>query len=508
MEETENLEGKVDFGIITTREDEFASVLKHFPKTRYAKGRHRSYVISDLSINDTETYVIACVRCVEQGISAAQDVARDLIEDLKPQWILLVGIAGGVPEYEFTLGDVVIATRLNDFSVEAAIEGEPTKLDGKGGYMHKSIQDLLAILPAMTTELKGWNNKKKIGQDQPPVEISNERLYGDDSWKSKVKKTLLTHFNSSKKRRPICTTAPIASSNKLVKDADLLEQWQESAKQIKAVEMELSGVYTAARRMDREYPILAIRGISDIVGFERDSGWTSYACNTAAAFAYALIMTRPLEPLSSRDTTKTKTEKLKAETKSQFFSNPFKGIDNEKLFNLGTILIKQARERIVLVAKTPIIICGTRPYGERENIYPYEIDQLNVLEEIMKNVASKKDQLKFHCVASKMSLSEDLREVNSREFSSLVKRNLELIYKLANQKGAEISIKWCHDLAPMTYLVADNHILIWLKDYEGDKFCFISEDFRVANALWYQSMKETRDIPLNALLQELKILEV
>jgi hypothetical protein len=31
--------------------------------------------------------------------------------------------------------------------------------------------------------------------------------------------------------------------------------------------MELSGIYTAARRIHKEYPILADRGISDVVGF-------------------------------------------------------------------------------------------------------------------------------------------------------------------------------------------------------------------------------------------------
>ena len=47
--------------------------------------------------------------------------------------------------------------------------------------------------------------------------------------------------------------------------------------------------FLAARQIDREHPILAIRGISDIVGFKREEQWTKYACTTAAAFAYALL---------------------------------------------------------------------------------------------------------------------------------------------------------------------------------------------------------------------------
>jgi len=53
--------------------------------------------------------------------------------------------------------------------------------------------------------------------------------------------------------------------------------------------MELAGVYRAARRMNREYPILAIRGLSDVVGFKRDDRWTKYACHSAASFTHVLI---------------------------------------------------------------------------------------------------------------------------------------------------------------------------------------------------------------------------
>lgn len=66
-------------------------------------------------------YSVALTRCLEQGTGEAQNVARDLIEDLDPQWLLVVGIAGGVPASELTLGDVVVSTRILDFSVEAVI---------------------------------------------------------------------------------------------------------------------------------------------------------------------------------------------------------------------------------------------------------------------------------------------------------------------------------------------------------------------------------------------------
>jgi len=224
-------------------------------------------------------------------------VARDIIEDLDPQWLVLVGIAGGVPADEFSLGDVVAATRLHDFCVEAALQNASPEYAIAGGPMHKAVQDLFAFLPAMEEGLQGWNDETSIGMPLPPVQLRASRFYGDKEWRSKVRQSLKRHFGpSSIPRPPLFTTGSIASSDRLIKDSETIKEWRSVARQILAVEMELAGIYRAARRKDREYPILAIRGISDIVGFKRHHDWTTYACHSAAAFTYALIKARPIEP--------------------------------------------------------------------------------------------------------------------------------------------------------------------------------------------------------------------
>jgi len=297
MKTESSLKGKVDFAVITIREDENKAFLQRLPNTSVYPAANRSYIISRLTLSDNSEYVIAVVRSIEQGEGHAQDVARDAIEDLDPTWLLLVGIAGGVPTSEFTLGDVVLATRLADFSVTAALEGRSAQLAAGGGPMHKQVQDRIALIPAMTAELGDWNTLKSIGIDTPAVDFSVENLYGDNEWRQKVKQSIEHHFPKSKPLRlPLVTTGTNASSDTLVKDSQLIKQWQEASRQIVAVEMELAGVYIAARRMSREYPVLAIRGISDIVGFRRHADWTEYACQSAAAFAYAFLLTKPTVP--------------------------------------------------------------------------------------------------------------------------------------------------------------------------------------------------------------------
>ena len=118
-------------------------------------------------------------------------------------------------------------------------------------------------------------------------------LYGPADWRRELRKTLEHHHGpDATPRAPRYVAGPIASSDRLVKDPDLLVAWLQSARSLLAIEMESGGVYRAARA---RCPMLAIRGISDIVGLKRADAWTKYACASAAAFTRAFLRTRPIE---------------------------------------------------------------------------------------------------------------------------------------------------------------------------------------------------------------------
>src|SRR5690349_12092682 len=117
-----DLKGKVDFGIITIREDEFEAVLQRFPDRLGLVSGRRQYNIRRLAIGDGDAYTVAIVRCAAQGNGEAQQVANALLDELAPRWLLVVGIAGGAPAFEFTLGDVVVSTDVCDFNVGAVLK--------------------------------------------------------------------------------------------------------------------------------------------------------------------------------------------------------------------------------------------------------------------------------------------------------------------------------------------------------------------------------------------------
>lgn len=295
--QSSDLKGRIHAAIITIRQDEYEAMEAKLGKVRPVVGKN-TYKYAELKPDEGAPISVVLTRVVGQGNTKAQAVASNIINELDPAWIILVGIAGGVPDTEYSLGDVVLATYLHDFSLTAAGESGVTR-QHMGGDMHREVERFLSTRAvgadgSRLRELAGFDTDSDLVNH--PVVLSPEisesrRYYGSPSYRKKVKRTIENRFPNGKRNGgAIVRQGPCANGNVLVKSSGLLEEWQESARHIVQVEMELGGVYEAARTANREnYPVLAIRGLSDIVGFARDSHWTGYACKTAAAFASAVL---------------------------------------------------------------------------------------------------------------------------------------------------------------------------------------------------------------------------
>jgi hypothetical protein len=88
------IRGRIDFGILTIRDDEFEAVLDRFPEDVGLVSGRREYNVRRLDLGGGDAYTVAIVRCLEQGNAEAQLAAGALLDEMDPQW-LLVGIAGG-----------------------------------------------------------------------------------------------------------------------------------------------------------------------------------------------------------------------------------------------------------------------------------------------------------------------------------------------------------------------------------------------------------------------------
>ena len=292
-------ESKAEIVVIVMREDEQNAILSRLPNASAYRGRRGAYLIGEVATESNGVLRVAVLRTQEQGPGEAQHSAHSAIEDLHPQWLALVGIAGGVPHDEFTLGDVVIASRVHDFSVSAFVEsssGEHIHSHiNQGGPMPRVIGDLIGVMAPIFTKAMDWNSPASIGVDRPTVDLSKLDLYGSEKWRNDTAKSL----EQLRRSRPIVTTRACASSGDLIKDTEALVGFINHSRDVAIVEMELGGVYKAAQTTHELYPVLAVRGVSDIVGLRRSGSWTSYACNTAAAAFFTLLRGMPegfLEP--------------------------------------------------------------------------------------------------------------------------------------------------------------------------------------------------------------------
>jgi nucleoside phosphorylase len=190
---------------------------------------------------------------------------------------------------DISLGDVVLSTRVLDFSVEARKFGQETTYNVGGGPIPKSIAAGIANLGARESELGRWWEDLPA---KPLVNLTSGKLYGPKAWQREVRKKLQVHYGKGITGRvPTFSAGPIASSDRLVKDPKVLLPWITSARSILAIEMESAGVHRATRD---NTPMLSIRGLSDIVGFRRQDAWTKYACASAAVFTRAYLRTRPV----------------------------------------------------------------------------------------------------------------------------------------------------------------------------------------------------------------------
>ena len=286
------LSPNADIGIVTIRDDEFRAVLAAFPdKAGIYKGTRREYSLRHADAGGGERYRVAVLRLVEQGHGEAQDAARDLIDDLAPRLVLVVGIAGGLPSDDLKLGDVVVSTRLHDFTVEARKAGKAPTYAVTGGPIDRALGGLVANLAAREDELGDWTTDLP---SPPPVAWDQlGQLVGPSDWQHELRDKLELHYGAgSTARPPRYLAGPIATSDRLAQDPELLFPWLHAARSLLAIEMESGGVYRAARE---RCPMLAIRGISDIVGLKRADAWTKFACASAAAFARAFLRTRPVD---------------------------------------------------------------------------------------------------------------------------------------------------------------------------------------------------------------------
>jgi nucleoside phosphorylase len=315
---------QIDVAIITIKAEEYSAVTNRLGEWKPKDCPLHNYICQSIIAKNGKQYNVAVGRSLVQGTKNAQSLAEDMIHELNPLWLFLVGIAGGVPAMEYSLGDVMLCTKLHDFSIWCIEENAPSKPSPSGGPVHPVAAKLLEVLPAYADHLEksGWNSRDKLHKERPRIDFDSakfaEKLYGDQTWKNQVKDSLVNNF--SEQRMPKYHLGPAGSSDNLIKSSTFLQTWLDCARDLTHLEMELAGVYIVAHKNNT--PVIAIRGLSDIVGYKRSPEWTQFACESAASFAVCLIQEGIIEPGGTRPALFNQSDKiLKLTKKSPFLTH-------------------------------------------------------------------------------------------------------------------------------------------------------------------------------------------
>ncbi|MBE9013466.1 SAVED domain-containing protein [Pseudanabaenaceae cyanobacterium LEGE 13415] len=234
-----------------------------------------SYYLGHLDIpGSNQRYTIVVLLLLDMGNDEAASATMQLLNRWHPNYVLMVGIAGGV-RGQVELGDVVVAKY--SFYYEQA----KLTLEGEQLRSEQFPSDRLLLGRAYTYEAAEWHG---LIDAIRPGETSEQQIPS-------------VHF------------APIASGEKVIADEQTIPKLVRACPKLAAVAMEGAGVARSARSYPGSPGYLEIRGICDFADPQKNDNWHRYAANAAASFTIGWLRSRPVPPSAVVRSAQTKSSK-------------------------------------------------------------------------------------------------------------------------------------------------------------------------------------------------------
>lgn len=233
------------------------------------------------------------------GNNTSSAIATKILEKYPSiKYIIMVGIAGGIPNVKdakkhIRLGDIVISGEKGIIQYDM---GKETK-DGKEyNFSPRPICSNLLRNAEVIIEDSGkgkfdyWDYYDKIlAKDEDKYKRQEQSDLKDTPWDENSEVKLPAIPKGFDENRPRIHIGSIASGNSVIKESNFRKKLINDFPDIKAVEMEASGVSDASWLVGKDSFI--IRGICDYCNPDKHKEWQEYAAAVAAAFAYQLIET-------------------------------------------------------------------------------------------------------------------------------------------------------------------------------------------------------------------------
>ncbi len=256
----------IDFAIITALPVERDALLRRLEGRKVVQDDFEplTYYRGYISIPATgEYYEVVTVMLLGMGNDEAAVSTVKVIERWRPAYVLMVGIAGGVPG-KVELGDVVISDFVYYY--------EPAKQTPRGDQRRAQqfLSDRLLYGRTLAYEAGEWRSDIAIAR---PGAAQADIPY------------------------PKALFGAIGSGEKVIADARALSRLLKECPRLLAVAMEGAGVARAAAQQPHPPPFIEVRGICDYANELKNDDWQPFASEVAAAFTVGLLRSRLVPPL-------------------------------------------------------------------------------------------------------------------------------------------------------------------------------------------------------------------
>ena len=253
----ETPDASVDFLIITALEKELKAVYRQLGDyKRIQKANFPTYYRATLETNsgsDRGILVVAVTMVTQNGNTPAAVRTTRFVQHLKPRYVLMVGIAGGI-KGKVNLGDVVVSNKIiyYEYTKETPSGSEPR-------IEVKSVDSLLL----------------------------DRAMNCDTDWHTLIHAK--RPFNSRSTEVPRFHAGPVACGEKVIANDNRVSELKQLDSKLLAIEMESFGVAAAVADSADRPGFIAFRGVCDYADHQKDDVWQEYAADSAAAFTIGLL---------------------------------------------------------------------------------------------------------------------------------------------------------------------------------------------------------------------------
>lgn len=263
----------IDYLVLTALPHEREAVLSKLPGyTQYPKREHDVYTSYGASVASATRggvpYRVVVMSATGMGPAKAAALTSASLRQWRPKHVLLVGIAGGIPD-EVNVGDVVVAPLIVDYlmgkvhpSDERSVRWTPHEVDE-------------ALLDSAMNFHGPWQDQIAIAPPDPQHQL---------------------HVHTAL----IASGGDVMASKKMSKA--YAKMWDNK---LGGFEMEAALVQAVLAAVRPRPAFLMVRGVSDPTTAGRTNKtikakWRAYAADIAAAYAIGLIRSGPSVPIASR----------------------------------------------------------------------------------------------------------------------------------------------------------------------------------------------------------------